>query len=118
MINPFHILDATHELVENSVSSQIAWNFELNNDATRARVVRNVSSVLRGHWRNGLLVGKKEQEAYFVICSAEDNNDPVVQASRKLKVRIGVAVAHASEFVDITIEQDTRALDAALSRGI
>lgn len=119
-------LDPTGEVIESGVAfyllklkkqleANLQWvNFELNNATTRAKVVRNVTAILRQDWRNGLLVGKKEADAFFVICD-ETNNDAVIQAQRKLNVRIGVAVTHAAEFVDITLEQDTRAIDAALA---
>lgn len=122
-------LDPTSEIIESGIRFYLLktrkaleagtrWvTFELNNETTRQRVVRNVSSFLRNHWKNGLLAGKKESDAYFVICD-ESNNDAVEVAARRLNIRIGVAVVHAAEFVDITIEQDTRALDAALARGV
>lgn len=122
-------LDPTGEVIESGIrlyllktrkalEAGLRWvNFEPNNATTRGRVVRNVTSFLTGHWQKGLLVGAKAADAFFVVCN-DTNNGPTVQAARKLNIRIGVAVVHAAEFVDITIEQDTRALDAAQARGV
>jgi hypothetical protein len=94
----------------------LQWvGFELNNAKTRNQVIRLISSRLREDFRKGLLNGEKESEAYFVVCD-ETNNGPEVQAARKIVVRVGVNVTHTAEFGDITLELDTRALDASLAQ--
>ena len=119
-------LDPTGEVIESgirfyllmtakAIKNGLAWTkFKFNTAETRARVVRNISSLLREDWRKGQLDGKKESDAYFVICD-ETNNDAVVRAARKMVVRVGVNVAHAAEFIPVTIELDTRAIDAVLA---
>jgi hypothetical protein len=77
-----------------------------------------VDSFNYGLWQKEMLVGSKLSDAAFVVCnggevSGEVNNGPAEQAARKLKVRIGLAAVHAAEFIPVTIEQDTRAADAA-----
>ena len=119
-------LDPTGEIIESgirfyllllakSLKSGLSWTkFEFNTPTTRARVVRNVASRLRSDWQKGQLDGKNENDAYFVVCD-ESNNDPTVRAARRLNIQIGVNVAHAAEFVSVTLEMDTRALDATLA---
>lgn len=119
-------LDPTGEVIESGIGfyllllkkamkKGLSWTkFEFNTPATRAQVVRNVNSKLLQDWKNGQLDGKNPSEAFFVVCE-ESNNDPAVRASRKMKVQIGVNVAHASEFIDVSLELDTRALDATLA---
>lgn len=120
-------LDPDESVIESSVrfyllktrktlQNGLQWiAFELNNKATRARATRYIGSLLREDWRNGLLNGDQESDAYFVVCD-ETNNGPEVQAARKLNIRVGVNVTHTAEFVDITLELDTRALDASLAQ--
>lgn len=101
--------------VERSCRDSLRWvNFEPNNATTRARVTRNVSSFLRGLWEKGQLDGEKPSEAFIVQCDTL-NNDAITRSQRKLVVRISIAPVHAAEFIDITVELDTRALDAALA---
>lgn len=89
-------------------------NFENNTPTTRASVVRVLTSLFREQRKAGILQGTKDEEAFFIVCD-DTNNTPAVIASGKLKVRIGLAVNRPSEFVDITMEIDTRAIDAALA---
>jgi phage tail sheath protein FI len=101
--------------VEQSLKIGLRWvNFEPNNETTRARVTRNVRSFLIGIWKAEGLDGIKADDAFFVQCD-EENNDPVTRQQRKLKCRVGLAPVHAAEFVDVTVEQDTRAIDAAIA---
>lgn len=105
--------------VERSLAVGLRWvNFEPNSVVTRARVQRNVRGFLKTIWdKGGLAVatpGAKFDDAHFVICD-ETNNDAVVQAARKLNCRVGLAPVHAAEFVDVSVEQDTRALEAAIA---
>jgi phage tail sheath protein FI len=120
-------LDPDESIIESSVAfyllklrkdleNGLQWvGFELNNAKTRNQVIRLISSRLREDFRKGLLNGEKESEAYFVVCD-ETNNGPEVQAARKIVVRVGVNVTHTAEFGDITLELDTRALDASLAQ--
>lgn len=86
--------------------------FQNNNVDTRAAVTRLIVAQLR-EWRAaGILAGNTDAEAFFVICD-ETNNTPQVIASGKMVVRVGIAPQRPTEFLDITIEQDTRAAEAA-----
>lgn len=89
-------------------------NFENNDPTTRGRVTRYMTAYLRGLREAGILQGNSDDEAFFVICD-ESNNTPTVINQGKLKCRVGLAVQRPAEFIDITLEQDTRAIDAELA---
>jgi hypothetical protein len=101
--------------VKMSLRDGTMWvNFENNDDALRARVRKSVNVFLLQAWRAGKLKGAKASEAFYVVCDAS-NNQPSDEIAGKLKVRVGLAVAHPAEFVEWTLEQDTRALDQELA---
>jgi uncharacterized protein len=91
--------------------------FENNNRKTRARVVRFLTSYLRGLRQAEILDGETDQEAFFIQCD-ENNNTASVRKTGKLKARIGLNVGSTIEFVEMTLEQDTRAIDAELAAEI
>lgn len=88
--------------------------FENNNPTTRATLVRNLSSILRDYRVKGILQGESDDEAFFIICD-ETNNTPSVIASNRIVCRVGLAVEEPGEFVETTLERDTRARDAELA---
>lgn len=86
--------------------------FENNNDTTRAAVRRLITGFLR-EWRlQGILQGATDDQAFFVVCDETNNTAAVINAG-KLVVRVGLATQRPVEFLDITLEQDTRAAQAA-----
>lgn len=89
-------------------------NFENNDTSTRNNVVRVLTSLFRQQRVDGVLQGASDDDAFFVICD-ETNNTPSVIASGKMKVRVGLAVSRATEFLEFTFEQDTRKIDAELA---
>lgn len=91
--------------------------FEVNNRATRARVTRFMTLFLRGLRQDGVLDGETDAEAFFVQCN-EGNNTATVRRQGKLVCRVGLNVGDTIEFVDITLEQDTRALDAEIATEV
>ena len=91
--------------------------FEVNNRATRARVTRFMTLFLRGLRQDGVLDGETDQEAFFVQCN-EGNNTATVLRQGKLVCRVGLNVGDTIEFVEITLEQDTRALDAEIATEV
>lgn len=88
--------------------------FENNTPTTRGRVTRTTRSALRELREAEILEGENDDEAFFVVCD-ETNNTALVRKQGKLKCRVGMAVANPSEFIEITLEQDTRAIDAELA---
>lgn len=101
--------------VQDFLNNNTRWvNFENNDSDTRGRVSALVISYLRDLRKAKILVGNTDDEAFFVTCD-ESNNTPNVIQQGKLVCRIGLAAARPAEFVAFTLEQDTRAIDAALA---
>lgn len=86
-------------------------NFQFNDTDTQDQVERVVRSYFRQLFSKGVLDGANEEEAFFVICN-EDINTESIKSQRKLVARYGLRVKHLAEFVEQTLEQDTRALAA------
>jgi len=89
-------------------------NFEPNNEDTRSQVVRVATSLFRQWRKDGILKGSTDEEAFFIICD-DTNNTAQVIAAKKMKIRVGLAFDQPARYVDITLEQDTRALEASLA---
>jgi len=122
-------LDPTGEFIETSVRRLFlhievsirdgsGWvNMEVNNTSTRNRFKRNIEGFLESIRQKGGLEGNTPSQAYFVICD-ESNNTLAVRQARKLLARVGAAPVHAAEFAGVTVEQDTRAADAAAANTL
>jgi uncharacterized protein len=91
--------------------------FETSNTELWNRITRVLTLYLRGLRESGILQGSSDEEAFFVQCNA-DNNTPFVRKSGRVRCRVGLNVGDTTEFVEITLEQDTRALDAELAAEV
>jgi hypothetical protein len=80
--------------------------FEPNTPSTWSRVANSVSAFLNTQWRNGLLFGRRPEDAFFVRCDETTMSADDVQNGR-LIVQIGVAIVRPAEFVIFRIEQLT-----------
>lgn len=89
--------------------TNMRWvNFEPNDSKSRSRAYR----LLDGYLANEVRLGRLED--YYVVCD-ETNNTAYTRSQRKFLVTIGIKVPDSSEFVEFTLEQDTRAIDALLA---
>lgn len=91
--------------------------FENSNPELWARIRRFMVTYLRGLRQNGILEGTTDAESFFVICD-ETNNTASVRKSGKVKCRVGLYTPDTAEFLEITLEQDTRAIDAEVASGV
>jgi uncharacterized protein len=92
-------------MVEETIGQGTRWVvFEPNDDSLKRAVIRDVSAFLRRLWRDGALVGRTEQEAFFVKCDAEVNPPEVVDAGQLICV-IGMAPVKPAEFIIFRIGQ-------------
>jgi phage tail sheath protein FI len=80
--------------------------FEPNSPETWARVVNSVSAFLHSQWRDGALLGRKPEDAYYVRCDESTMSADDVLNGR-LICKIGVAIVRPAEFVIFQIEQLT-----------
>jgi phage tail sheath protein FI len=92
--------------VEQSIKKGTAWAvFEPNNEATWAKIKASVECFLTQTWKNGMLMGVKPQEAFFVNC---DRNITMTQNdidSGRLLILVGVAPIKPAEFLTLRISQ-------------
>jgi hypothetical protein len=85
----------------------LAWVvFEPDGPELWARVRGSVEEFLLGLWRQGLLVGDRPEEAFFVRCDASTMTQNDLDNGR-LVVEIGLATVRPAEFVIVRIGQWT-----------
>ncbi len=92
-------------MVEESIGRGTSWVVFEPNDATlQGSIRRDVSAYLRRLWRDGALVGRTPEEAFFVKCDAETNPPEVVDAGQVIAL-IGIAPVKPAEFIIFRIGQ-------------
>jgi phage tail sheath protein FI len=93
--------------VEQSIDRGTQWVvFEPNDDNTWARVRRSIENFLTTVWRNGALMGTKQEEAFFVKCDRTTMTQDDIDNGR-LICYIGIAPVKPAEFVIFRISQKT-----------
>jgi len=80
--------------------------FEPNDDKLWARVVDSIRLFLRTQWRLGALLGRTEQEAFFITCDRTTMTQDDILNGR-LVCEIGIAPVRPAEFVIFRIFQNT-----------
>ena len=78
--------------------------FEPNEPRTWTRVVSSVTAFLFTQWREGALVGRRPEDAYFVVCDETTMSEDDIQNGR-LICEVGVCISRPAEFVIFRIEQ-------------
>jgi phage tail sheath protein FI len=93
--------------LEQSIKKGTEWVvFEPNNDATWAKLKATIENFLTQKWETGMLLGTKQQEAYFVECGKTTMTQNDIDNGR-LIVLIGVAPVKPAEFIILKINQTT-----------
>ena len=93
--------------LEQSIKKGTAWTtFELNNEATWAKVKVAVEGFLERAWLAGMLLGAKSQEAYFVKCDRTTMTQNDIDNGRLIML-IGVAPIKPAEFLILRIAHTT-----------
>ena len=82
--------------------------FEPNDNLLWKSIRRDVSAFLTRVWRDGALMGRTPQEAFFVKCD-EETNPPDVRDAGQVVTVIGVAPVKPAEFVIFKISQSAGA---------
>jgi phage tail sheath protein FI len=92
-------------MIEESIAIATRWVvFEPNNYALWSALRRDVSAFLRLLWRDGALLGRTPEEAFFVKCDEETNPPESIDAGRVVVV-IGIAPVKPAEFIIFRIGQ-------------
>jgi phage tail sheath protein FI len=93
--------------LEESIDEGTQWVvFEPNDDATWAKVRRNITGFLTSVWRSGALFGLTPEEAFFVKCDRTTMTEDDTRNGRLICL-IGVAPVRPAEFVIFRISQKT-----------
>jgi len=91
--------------LEKSIQRSTQWVvFEPNNEALWARLVQGVSDWLTSVWRDGALLGKTAEEAFFVKCDRTTMTENDIETGRLVMI-IGVAPTRPAEFVIFRLAQ-------------
>ena len=92
-------------MVEQSIVNSTNWMiFEPNKEELWGQVRRDVGAFLRNVWRDGALMGRTPEEAFFVKCDAETNPPDMVDQGI-LVTLVGLAPVKPAEFVIFRIGQ-------------
>jgi Bacteriophage tail sheath protein len=92
-------------MIEEAIADGTRWVvFEPNDEGTWKAVERDIRAFLTLIWRDGALMGRTPEEAFFVKCDAETNPTEVIDAGR-LVVEIGIAPVKPAEFIIFRIGQ-------------
>lgn len=89
--------------LSDSIRQSTSWAvFEPNDERLWATLRHSAASFLTDQWRQGALVGRTPDEAFYVICD-DTNNKPETVDDGKVVCDIGVAAVRPAEFVHFTV---------------
>lgn len=92
-------------MIEESIARGTRWVvFEPNDRPLWQDIKRDVSAFLRVVWRDGALMGRTPQEAFFVQCDEETNPPESIDQGRVV-IQIGIAPVKPAEFIIFRIGQ-------------
>ena len=95
----------TFIMIEESIAKGTSWVvFERNEAELWDLIKRDVRAFLRLQWRDGALMGRTEEEAFFVKCDEETNPEESIAAGR-VTIVVGIAPVRPAEFVIFRIGQ-------------
>jgi len=96
-------------MLKESIADGTRWIvFEPNDNLLWKSIRRDISAFLTQVWRDGALMGRTPQEAFFVKCD-EETNPPDVRDAGQVVTVIGVAPVKPAEFVIFKISQSADA---------
>jgi phage tail sheath protein FI len=92
-------------MIEESIAKGTRWVvFEPNDRPLWQDIRRDVSAFLRTLWRDGALMGRTAEEAFFVKCDEETNPPESIDQGRVI-IQIGIAPVKPAEFIVFRIGQ-------------
>ncbi len=91
--------------IEESIENGTRWVvFEPNDPTLWHAIERDVGAFLTGLWRDGALMGRTAEAAFFVKCDEETNPPESIDLGRVV-ISIGIAPVKPAEFVLFQISQ-------------
>jgi hypothetical protein len=92
-------------MIEESIAKGTRWVvFEPNDRPLWKDIRRDVRAFLRTIWRDGALMGRTEDEAFFVQCDEETNPPESIDQGRVVAI-VGIAPVKPAEFIIFRIGQ-------------
>ena len=92
-------------MLKESIAEGTRWIvFEPNDGLLWRSIRRDIGAFLTRVWRDGALLGRTPQEAFFVKCD-EETNPPDVRDAGQVVALIGVAPVKPAEFVVFKLSQ-------------
>jgi phage tail sheath protein FI len=92
-------------MIEESIEESTRWIvFEPNDRTLWKSIRRDISAFLTILWRDGALMGRTPEEAFFVKCDEETNPPEVIDAGMVVTI-IGIAPVKPAEFIIFRISQ-------------
>jgi phage tail sheath protein FI len=92
-------------MIEEAIADNTRWIvFEPNDRTLWKSIRRDIGAFLTRLWRDGALMGRTPEEAFFVKCDEETNPPEVIDAGQVVAV-IGIAPVKPAEFIIFRISQ-------------
>lgn len=94
--------------IRKSIELYTQWVvFEPNEPTLWKKVVRTLDVFLRDFWQQGALLGKSQEEAFYVKCD-EETNPPETRDAGMLICEIGIAPVRPAEYIVVRLHQYTK----------
>lgn len=104
-------------VIKESIADNTRWIvFEPNDYTLWKSIRRDISAFLTLLWRDGALMGRTPQEAFFVKCDEETNPPDVINAGRVVTL-IGIAPVKPAEFIIFRLSQYDAAAETEVQGG-
>ena len=92
-------------MIEESIATSTRWIvFEPNDRTLWKSIRRDISAFLTILWRDGALMGRTPEEAFFVKCDEETNPPEIIDAGMVVTI-IGIAPVKPAEFIIFRVSQ-------------
>lgn len=105
-------------MVKESIARSTRWIvFEPNDYTLWKSIRRDVSAFLTLLWRDGALMGRTPEEAFFVKCDEETNPPEVIDAGRVITL-VGIAPVKPAEFIIFRISQYHGGVEVETQGGV
>ena len=104
-------------MIEESIATSTRYIvFEPNDRTLWKSIRRDISAFLTRLWRDGALMGRTPDEAFFVQCDEETNPPDVIDAGMVVTI-IGIAPVKPAEFVIFRIAQTSAGTETDVQGG-
>jgi uncharacterized protein len=105
-------------MIEESIVTSTRWIvFEPNNESLWKSIRGDITAFLTRVWRDGALMGRTPEEAFFVKCDAETNPPDTVDAGMVVTL-IGIAPVKPAEFIVFRISQYAGGVETSVQGGV